>query len=89
MGMRCCPLSHSYIARTTPKDVARVEKQTFVCTGKKEDAIPTPREGVESKLGNWKSPVKMDEELATKFPGCMQGMVYIISTCNSYLTATV
>ena len=40
----------------------------------KEDAIPEPNPGVESKLGNWKSPVDMDAELITKFPGCMEGM---------------
>ncbi len=55
--------------------MARVEKQTFVCTEKKEDAVPTPREGVESKLGNWKSPADMDAELEHKFPGCMRGEV--------------
>ena len=66
--------SHSYLARTTPEDVARVEKQTYVCTEKKEDAVPEPKPGVESKLGNWKSPSDMDAELNTKFPGCMEGM---------------
>ena len=82
MGMRHRPFSCSYIARTTPEDVARVEKQTFVCSDKKEDAVPTPKEGVESKLGNWKSPADMDKELDAKFPGCMQGAyVYTCSGC--------
>lgn len=63
----------SYLARTEPGDVARVEKQTYVCTERKEDAVPSPREGVESKLGNWKSPKDMDAELERKFPGCMRG----------------
>lgn len=63
----------SYWARTAPEDVARVEKQTYVCTERKEDAVPEPRPGVESTLGNWKSPTEMDTELNKKFPGCMQG----------------
>ena len=53
--------------------MARVEKQTFVCTEKKEDTIPSSREGVDSKLGNWKSPAEMDAELEYKFPGSMRG----------------
>ena len=67
------PSSYSYYARTSPADVARVEKQTFVCTEKKEDTVPTPKEGVESKLGNWKDPDEMDKELDKKFTGCMKG----------------
>jgi phosphoenolpyruvate carboxykinase (GTP) len=53
--------------------VARVEKQTFVCTKNKEDTVPTPKEGVESKLGNWKHSDAMDKELDEKFTGCMKG----------------
>ena len=50
-----------------------MEKQTYVCTEKKEDTVPTPMEGVESKLGNWKHPKEMDKELEGKFTGCMKG----------------
>ena len=71
------PFLCSYLARTDPGDVARVEKQTYVCTEKKEDAVPTTKPGVESKLGNWKSPVEMEEELGKKFPGCMKGTLRI------------
>ncbi len=72
--LHLCPVVlSSYLARTEPGDVARVEKQTFVCTERKEDAVPSPREGVESKLGNWKAPAEMDAELERKFPGSMRG----------------
>ena len=66
-------LFFSYHAHTSKVDTARVEKQTFVCTEKKEDAVPEPRPGVVSKLGNWKSPKEMDVELDEKFNGCMKG----------------
>ena len=59
-------------------DTARVEKQTFVCTEKKSDAVPSPKPGVVSKLGNWKSPKEMDVELNEKFKGCMKGMERIL-----------
>lgn len=78
-SIKLCYLCSS-LARTEPGDVARVEKQTYVCTEKKEDAVPTPKEGVESKLGNWKSPSDMDAELEHKFPGCMRGKVIHILT---------
>ena len=65
---------HSYHAHTTKMDTARVEKQTFVCTEKKSDAVPSPKPGVVSKLGNWKSPKEMDAELNEKFKGCMKGI---------------
>ena len=65
---------HSYHAHTIQVDTARVEKQTFVCTEKKSDAVPSPEPGVVSKLGNWKSPKEMDVELNEKFKGCMKGM---------------
>ena len=66
--------AHSYHAHTIQVDTARVEKQTFVCTEKKSDAVPSPKPGVVSKLGNWKSPKEMDVELNEKFKGCMKGV---------------
>lgn len=50
-----------------------MEKQTYVCTQNRDDTVPTPKEGVESMLGNWKHPDEMDKELEEKFTGCMQG----------------
>ena len=65
--------SYSYLAITSPEDVARVEKQTYVCTMRKEDSVPTPAPGVESVLGNWKDPQEMDKEMDSKFQGSMEG----------------
>ena len=48
-------------------------KQTYVCTENRSDTIPTPKEGTECKLGNWKHTDAMDKELAEKFDGCMKG----------------
>ena len=74
-------LSFSYYARTDPKDVARVERQTYVCSEKKSDTVPTPKEGVVSTLGNWKLPAEMDEELDGKFAGCMKGRDSGVGLC--------
>ncbi len=50
-----------------------MEKQTYVCTERREDTVPTPMDGEDSKLGNWKDSKEMDKELKTKFTGCMKG----------------
>lgn len=64
----------SYLAQTSPADVARVEKQTYICSDRREDTIPTPMDGVKSSLGNWMSPADMDIDLDAKFTGCMKGL---------------
>lgn len=67
-------VSRSYIVRTDPADVARVESKTFICTDRREDTIPTPAPGVEGKLGKWESPQTMKKKLfEERFPGCMKG----------------
>ena len=66
----------SYIVRTDPADVARVESKTFICTDRREDTIPTPAPGVAGTLGKWESPERMKKQLfEEKFPGCMKGML--------------
>ncbi|XP_014294314.1 phosphoenolpyruvate carboxykinase [GTP] isoform X2 [Halyomorpha halys] len=68
-----------FLARTDPKDVARVESKTFICTKNKRDTIPEPAEGVAGKLGNWISPEDMDEAVMQRFTGCMKGRtMYIV-----------
>lgn len=68
-----------WLARTNPEDVARVESKTFICTERREQTIPTPKAGVQGKLGNWISEADMSKAIKDRFPGCMKGRtMYVI-----------
>ena len=72
-------MDNCYLCRTDPADVARVESKTFIVTPKKHDTVPHVKEGVKGILGQWMSPEKSEEELGSRFPGCMKGRVmYVI-----------
>ncbi|XP_055472052.1 phosphoenolpyruvate carboxykinase [GTP], mitochondrial [Psammomys obesus] len=62
-----------WLARTDPKDVARVESKTVIVTPLQRDAVPLLAGGVRGQLGNWMSPDEFQRAVDERFPGCMQG----------------
>ncbi|KAJ8260352.1 hypothetical protein GJAV_G00181150 [Gymnothorax javanicus] len=68
-----------WLARTDPRDVARVESKTVIVTQDQRDTIPSPRDGGPSQLGRWMSPEDFENAMKQRFPGCMKGRtMYVI-----------